>query len=193
MKKVIKNSLVSAIEKITKEKNKAVIAIDGKCGAGKSTLAQWLQEVFAHNCSTIHMDDFYLPLSLRTEERLNEPGGNIHYERFRKEVLPYLHGKQGFSYGVFDCSIMDIKGQVLIKPSSIMIVEGSYSLREEFRQYYDYRIFLDISEEEQRKRLIIRNGITRFEDFEKKWIPMENYYFDKLSVKECCDMIINNS
>lgn len=68
---------------------RAVAAIDGNAAAGKSTLAARIAAFFAPRCSVnvFHMDDFFLPGALRTPERLAEPGGNVHYERFQDEVL----------------------------------------------------------------------------------------------------------
>ena len=65
-----------------------IIAIDGRCAAGKTTLAARLAKELGGD--VIHMDDFFLPLELRTEERFREPGGNVHYERFKTEVLKPL-------------------------------------------------------------------------------------------------------
>lgn len=70
-----------------------VIAIDGPCAAGKSTLAKKLAEEI--DGQVVHMDDFFLPGRLRTPARLREPGGNVHYERFQEEVLaPILAQKK---------------------------------------------------------------------------------------------------
>ena len=44
-----------------------IIAIDGRCAAGKTTLAARLAKELGGD--VIHMDDFFLPLELRTEER----------------------------------------------------------------------------------------------------------------------------
>ena len=54
-------------------------------GSGKTTLANELSEMH-NNIPIFHADDFFLLPELRTEERLNEPGGNIHYERMKAEV-----------------------------------------------------------------------------------------------------------
>ncbi|MCL1877401.1 MAG: hypothetical protein FWF80_00945, partial [Defluviitaleaceae bacterium] len=67
-----------------------VIAIDGRSASGKTTLASELAA--QTGASVIHMDDFFLPQDLRTEERLNTPGGNVHHERFASEVLPHIKG-----------------------------------------------------------------------------------------------------
>ena len=56
------------------------LAIDGRAAAGKSTAAALLAA--ALGAGVVHMDDFFLPAALRTPQRLSEPGGNVHYERF---------------------------------------------------------------------------------------------------------------
>ena len=80
-----------------------IIAIDGRCAAGKTTLAARLAKELGGD--VIHMDDFFLPPALRTQERRSEPGGNVHYERFLTEVIPNLASGRPFSYRRFDCSL----------------------------------------------------------------------------------------
>ena len=60
-------------------KHAFLIAIDGRCAAGKTTLAEKIQS--SMECNVIHMDDFYLPFSERTEEKMTRPGGNMDFER----------------------------------------------------------------------------------------------------------------
>ncbi|MDR1683994.1 MAG: (d)CMP kinase, partial [Elusimicrobiota bacterium] len=40
-----------------------IIAIDGRCAAGKTTFAKWLAARL--KAPVLHIDDFYLPLALR--------------------------------------------------------------------------------------------------------------------------------
>ena len=62
-----------------------LIAIDGRCGSGKTTLAQRLQQELGGR--VFHMDDFFLRPVQRTAERLAHPGENVDHERFLAEVL----------------------------------------------------------------------------------------------------------
>ena len=90
--------------------------------AGKTTAALMLQQKIAaergltsakeieQKIKIIHMDDFFLPPKLRTEARLNEPGGNVHYERFMEEVVMKLRSEECFEYRIFDCHVMDYTG-----------------------------------------------------------------------------------
>ena len=50
--------LIEKINKIYQQKGHVTIAIDGRCGSGKTTLANKLKAYF--DCHIFHMDDFYL-------------------------------------------------------------------------------------------------------------------------------------
>jgi len=159
-------------------KTSGVIAIDGRAASGKTTLADGLRYVLG--AEVIRMDDFFLPVELRTTARFSEVGGNIHYERFAQEVLPLLRNvSKGFEYRVFDCKTMDFAGTRSIKPSNWRVVEGTYSHHPYFGDYMDYRIFSDIDEQTQLKRIIARNGNEMAKMFAEKWIPLEERYFAK--------------
>ncbi|MEK3909347.1 P-loop NTPase fold protein [Oceanobacillus sp. FSL W7-1309] len=86
----------SSLFKILKKLDKATsIAIDGRCGSGKTSLAEMLKQEFDMN--VFHMDDFFLPFEMKTKERLSESGGNVHYELFkRKYSLHYFKEKKLF-------------------------------------------------------------------------------------------------
>ena len=68
------------IDELMAQKDQVIIAIDGNCTAGKTTLAGMLAEVY--DCNVFHMDDFFLRPEQRTPERYAEIGGNVDYERF---------------------------------------------------------------------------------------------------------------
>lgn len=163
------------------------IAIDGRCAAGKSTLAGRLSEKLG--AGVVHMDDFYLPVSMRTRERLAEPGGNVYYERFQEEVLPFLKQEKPFSYQRFDCSIMDLGEKVQVPASRFTIVEGAYSCHPKLGEYMSLRVFMDVEPEVQRERIRKRNGEECLEAFEQKWIPMEEAYFKAFEIKAQADFI----
>ncbi|HAZ20951.1 MAG TPA: hypothetical protein DCY84_01120 [Firmicutes bacterium] len=170
-------------------KTPKVIAIDGRAAAGKSTIAAILSAVLKSD--VVCMDDFFLPPELRTAERSAESGGNIHYERFCAEVLPFLKRGEGFSYRCFDCSIMDFGASRLIQSDTWRIVEGSYSSHPIFGSYADLRVFCDIAPEEQRQRILKRNGRAMALVFAEKWIPMEEQYFANERVREKADIAIH--
>ena len=165
-----------------------IIAIDGRAASGKSTLAEQLSELLG--ADVIHMDDFFLPPELRSEERLAEPGGNVHYERFCEDVLPYLKSPELFSYRIFDCSRMDYNGESTVRNTPIRIVEGSYSHHPKFGTYADLFVFSDVDAVEQMRRIRLRNSGEKAQMFAKKWIPMEERYFAEFGIKTHADAVI---
>ncbi len=165
-----------------------VIAIDGRAASGKSTLAEQLSKLL--DADVVHMDDFFLPPVLRTLERLAEPGGNVHYERFCEEVLPYLKSPATFAYRIFDCGRMDYNGERVIRNTQICIVEGSYSHHPKFGKYADLFVFSDVDAEEQLRRIRVRNGEEKAQMFAKKWIPLEERYFAASGTKTHADIVV---
>jgi len=173
---------------LTNKNSVKTIAIDGRAASGKSTLAEDLKNILL--AGIIHMDDFFLPPNLRSEERYQEPGGNIHSERFLIEVLPSLSKKNSFTYQKFDCHIMDYNGLRLVDTSDWRVVEGAYSCHPVFGDYADLKVFSDIDSKEQIRRLTIRNGIEMTEIFRTRWIPMEEQYYTYYQILDNADVII---
>ena len=169
-------------EKEKREGRPFVIAIDGRAASGKTTLAKKLEQIMG--AAVVHMDDFFLPPSLRTPERLASAGGNVHYERFKEEVLPNLCQIADFEYRAFDCSVMDMGANVEVKASDFVIVEGSYSAHPNFGEYYDVLVFASVDEKEQKRRILSRNGEKLLEMFTSRWIPMEEKYFKEFLVEK---------
>ena len=94
--------LKKTIEKLLSEKDRVIVAIDGPCASGKTTLAKQLSEGF--DGFVIHMDDFFLRPEQRTKERFSEPGGNLDRERFWEEVLVPFRAEKEFSFRPYLCS-----------------------------------------------------------------------------------------
>ena len=164
-----------------------ILAIDGRCGSGKTSLAMLLSEQL--HCPVIHMDDFFLPPSMRTQERLSQPGGNVHRERLIEEVLLPLKQGVPFSYRPFDCSISDFGVPVDISPSPLVVVEGSYACHPDLREFYNMTVFMTISYELQMSRILSRNGQEKALAFQNKWIPLEETYFQFFDVQSTCDVL----
>lgn len=179
----------AAIDALLKTGKPVTVAIDGQCGAGKSTFADMLCAVY--DCNLFHADDFFLPAELRTPERYATPGGNMHWERMKSEVLEPMRTGMAFAYRKFDCSMMDYGEMVHITPKPLNIIEGSYSTHPELLGFYDLKIFLKTDPETQSVRILKRNGEESHRMFVEKWIPLENQYFEKFPVEKQCDLVFN--
>ncbi len=161
-----------------------VVAIDGMCGSGKSTLGRRLQKYF--QCSLFHMDDFFLQPHQRTPERLAQPGGNVDYERFQSEVLDHLQDKEGLKFRRFDCRTFSLASVSHIPYNRMVIIEGAYSCHPYFGDIYDVNFFLESSREGQLERILSRSDPEKLKRFMEVWIPMEEKYFDAFGIREKC-------
>ena len=173
------------ITRIIKESGSTLIAIDGRCASGKTGISAELQT--ALDCNVIHMDHFFLRSEQRTPERLTSPGENVDHERFLSEVLIPLKNNNKVVYRPFDCKTMSLGNEIEVDSKKITIVEGSYSCHNSLYDYYDLHIFLDVSEEEQIRRIKLRDGDEKAEIFKSKWIPLEESYFITFGIAEKCE------
>ncbi len=178
------------IYRLIKRKESAVVAIDGRCGSGKSYLAGLIGKLFP--CNICHMDDFYLPLGQRRKNWMEIPGGNMDLKRFLTEVLRPVRTGQQAVYRPYNCRKNDLGEAVRMPFCKLTVVEGSYSRHPILAAEYDLTIFLTCSREEQRKRLQIREG-DYFSAFEELWIPLEENYLQRYSIETGSHFIVDTS
>lgn len=185
------HSLIRKISELSIDKARLLVAIDGRCASGKTTLAAKLKEApWCNVIPVIPMDHFFLQPHMRTKERLEQPGGNVDYERFLQEVLEPLSKGIEFSYRPYNCGTQQLDAPIRVLPAPVTIIEGSYSCHPALQKYYDYRIFLTTSYEEQLRRIGIRNGEDGVVAFKEKWIPLEETYFKELNIEKQCDITV---
>ena len=179
--------ILCSIDKLLENEEFVMVAIDGPCASGKSTLGKKLSELY--HCPLISMDDFFLRPEQRTPARLAEIGGNVDYERFREEVLVPLTAGQEVSYRPFSCSTFTLAEPITLPRKALTIIEGTYSLHPHFGDCYDLMICLTVSPEVQRQRILLRPEFLHRRFFEE-WIPMENRYFETFGISEKCHLVL---
>ena len=167
---------------------RVLVAIDGRCASGKTTLAGELSE--RYGWSVVHMDDFFLQPAQRTAERCAEPGGNLDRERFLSEVLAPLRDGKPVRFRPFDCHTMRLKEPVSLALSPVVLIEGAYSCHPLLWEFYDLRVFLTVDPAEQAERILRRNGPEGAAAFSRRWIPLEERYFAAFSIEKRCDYVL---
>ena len=79
-----------------------VLALDGRCGSGKTTLANTLARQFPASI-TLHTDDFYLPPAQRIRGWEKTPCANMDLDRLRDEALRPAYEGQLVQYRAYSC------------------------------------------------------------------------------------------
>ncbi|MBQ2891449.1 MAG: hypothetical protein IJE45_00995 [Bacilli bacterium] len=191
--RIIKSSLLTIEHKVIQLDNylsllpnKTIISLEGRCASGKSTITSKLK----HKYTVIPIDDFFLPINLKTKERLNEIGGNINYELVKKMLVELKQALKRnlevFSYSAFDCSKQEYYTKEIILKDKV-ILEGVYSASIYFRELIDKIAYLYVDKETQLKRI---NNRSLKEKFINEWIPLEEKYFEHILIEEISDIII---
>lgn len=123
------------------------VAIIGGSGAGKSWLAERLQQCFGTNCARISLDNFYRDrshLAASKRERINfDHPRAIDWARVAQFLRDARAGRTTF-IPQYDFKTHTRIGPQLWEPKPVVIFEGLWLLtRAAVRRHFDLSIFLD--------------------------------------------------
>ena len=183
------DALIGRAEALLREKGRAVIAIDGRCGSGKTTLAGRLAARW--DCTLLHADDFFLRPEQRTPARLAQPGGNFDRERFYAEALAPLLAGQDALYRPYDCHAGCLQPPVAAPLRPVILIEGSYCCHPDLWGCYDLHVFVTAPLDVRLARLARRPGVD-LAAFRTRWIPLEEAYFAAERLEERCDILVKS-
>ena len=176
--------LEGAVQALLAERGRVLLALEGMSAAGKTTLAAELAQAYGGN--VYHMDDFCFPAHQRPDDWRQAPGGHMDLERFRREVLKPLSRKEAVAYRPYSCRKGEFGAERLIWPAPLEIVEGAYATHPRLAAAYDLSVFVQVDPEEQRRRILARNGQEGLLRFEEIWIPQEMRYFRACGTAQGC-------
>lgn len=176
-----------------------IVAIDGLSGAGKTTLVNLLKDSLEKPV-IIHIDDHIVERSKRYDT-----GQEQWFEYYQlqwdtnylKEHL-YQKLKQSASCLTLPFYLKDEdthSNQTMhLSPNSIIIIEGIFLLREEWKDFYDYIIFLDCPKEIRYERVLqrdtyIRDLEERVKKYNKRYWVAEEYYLNTRKPLELANSI----
>ena len=176
------NELLATREKCGATK---IIAIDGRAGSGKTTLAADLTLALSleNSVTLVHMDEIYEgwaaalgPSLTATLERLLEALS-------RKE--PYALPIYDWGKGVFLTSRT-------IAPTQMLILDGVGSAQAKVREYAAATIWLDIEAEIGLERVLQRDGQGIVNEM-RQWQRDEENHFALDKTREYSDFILSTS
>ena len=151
-----------------------VVAIDGRGGAGKTTLAR--RVATAGWATLVRTDDFFQRTSPPTEPA---PGSvalwrYYDWQRLREEALEPLRAGQTASFRRFDFARDGLAETVEVRSSTLIILEGVFSAAAELSDLIDRSVLVDIPDEERLRRLRARVAPDRWDT---EWLAAEESYF----------------
>lgn len=179
-----------------------IIGIGGGSGAGKTTLALRLKEIFGDEMTLIQYDNYCCDQShLSPEERskVNYDIPSSYDGNLLSEHLKLLKQNKSILRPCFDFATHSRTAEkVEIKPSKIIVLDGIMVFQvEEAMKNMDYKIYVDASEEmrlaRRTRRDIVERGRTKesvLEQFTKTVAPMHKIYVEPTKAK--CDFVFDN-
>src|SRR3989344_9528118 len=174
----MEKQLIKEIKKIELKNHRLFIGIDGLGGAGKSTLAKSIRDIF-NNVSIIFVDDFYKPINQRDKIIETNVSKDFDWDRMEREVFRAHKNGDQIKYRKFNWDSTDIGEQIIVPLNDIIIVEGVYSTQKRFQKYYDFTIWVETSKEQRIKNMTLRVGEKLTKEWINKWMYKEDRYYKK--------------
>ncbi len=165
-----------------------LIAIDGRGGAGKTTLSEYLVSLVP-GFSLICGDDYFEPIDHPIA------WGGYNEERFKGDVItPLKNGLKTVSYRPYDwVHEPHIKTQI-VEINKGVFIDRCYSFS--FDLNYDLTIWVETPREITLERGIRRSSMPK-EKAEKVWRelwkPLEDRYIDEIRPLETSDIVIDGT
>ena len=168
-----------------------VVAIDGRSGTGKSTLAARLAGEL--DATVIDGDDFFAGgVEVRTDAPADRARDCVDWQR-QRPVLEALRAGQAASYHAFDWDAFD--GTLAAEatehaPRPIILFEGVYTARPELADLVDLRVLVQVRDDVRLARLLAREGAIG--PWEQQWHEAEAWYFAHAAPPAGFDVIVES-
>jgi uridine kinase len=137
------DDIVLEVDGIRRAKGRVLVAVDGRGGAGKSTLARALVGRLSHSAH-VEYDWFHLPKDQVSKER------RFDHDRLIADVIsPFRLGSGELTFRRYNwgylAGIPDgfHETPISIPPVDILILEGCETLHPELLSHFDLRVWVD--------------------------------------------------
>jgi uridine kinase len=188
-----------------------LVGIDGVDASGKTILADKLADRLEESSRHIiraSIDGFHNPRAIRYRKGRNSPNGyyqdSFNYQLIIDKLLKPLSSRDlKYKEAAFDYRIDDEVNVPSKKADkdAILIMDGIFLFRLELLNYWDIKIFLDVSFDVTLQRAIKRAKDQETLDSEqdiidlynRRYIPGQRLYFQEATPQEKADILIDNS
>lgn len=186
------SELASALDERRRNDEVLLVGIDGRGGSGKSTLARSLGRLIEGSV-LIEFDDFYRPSATRLASDDPDIGGNFEWRRLRDQVLMPLSQNKEARYQRYDWDTDSMAEWHTVSAQGVVVIEGNYSTRDELRDFYDFRAWVQAPDEIRLARGVERGGENTRDQWLNEWLPEEERYLAAQEPGRSADLVVDGA
>jgi uridine kinase len=169
------------------------VALDGRSGVGKSTLASRIADDLP-SCVVIEGDDFYAGGTGEQWDRrsTHEKVAEVIDWRRQRPVLEAARSGAATSWHGFNwAAFAGVRDEPTILPAAaVVILEGAYSARPELADLFDLRVLLASTNDVRLQRLAEREGDEYRDEWFSRWDEAEEFYFGTVMPPSAFDLVL---
>lgn len=198
------DAVVARVVGAAPRQSRALVAIDGVGGSGKSTFAARLtQRIDTRPVIVLHADDFFNPSRIRHAKGRQSPEGfwldTYNYDAFTSWALTPLRPQ---SDGLYRSASYDPVGDRIVQPqpvrahhNALVLVEGTFLHRDELIRFWDYSVYLDVSFRETARRMGQRDGLNPDPEsgLMHRYVGAQRFYFSRARPWERASLVVDNT
>ena len=179
-----------------------IVAIDGRSGVGKSTIASQLAAVLP--ATVVPTDDFFAADLTSADWDARPPSERardaIDWRRLRRLALEPLRAGQPAIWHPFDFaggeredgSYAISSNAIRRDPAPVIILDGAYSSRPELASLVDCAILVEAPAATRRERLAVREASDFLDAWHRRWDAAEDYFFTQVRPRASFHIVVDS-
>lgn len=184
LESVVFNTLTSA-----KDKDLFIIGISGFGGSGKSTIASALARKL-QDCNVVSMDSFSSDFAWKRDSDWS----NFNRQKMLNTVVkPAVDNLWPIEYEHRPWPGTKPEKIIKLEKKKFLVIDGCGIYHPEIVQFFDYKIWVDVSLAKATERGIKRDNDTSVSKlWQEIFMPNERDFFEKYKPDQVADCLINN-
>ena len=179
--------------------NRFVLGIDGLSRSGKTTLVEELRQrliQYQKPVCIFHIDDHIVERKKRYDTGFEQwyEYYNLQWdvEFLREHLFAKLHHAHEVILPFYNSALDELETRTVTIPTDcIVIVEGVFLQRQEWRGFFDFVVYLDCPRDKrfERESATARENV---EKFELRYWKAEDFYLDSVRPFAIADMVLSS-
>lgn len=179
-----------------------VVALDGRSGAGKSTIARGVAAMM--DVAVVSLDDFFAASVPSAQWDAWTPGERadnvVDWARVRSEVLVPLRASRPARWQPFDFAAGPRadgsyglqRHHVSCPPRPIVLLDGAYSASPALADLVDVTILVEAAPSERASRLAAREDPAFLASWHARWDAVEAHYANVVRPRDGFDLVVGH-